>query len=90
MIINLYQYGEMLISRPSGREAYFFARAYLLSEKIDKIDFDFDKVKVLTPGWIDEFISHLKKDYPGIKINFLHSDNPSVISSLKMISPSSS
>ena len=76
----------MLISRPGGREAYLSAKAYILNEKFDRLEFDFEKVKVLTPSWIDEFITLFKKDYPGIKIIFLPSDNPTVTASLKVIS----
>ena len=79
----------MLISRPAGREAYFAAKAYLLNEKFETIEFDFEKVKVLTPSWMDEFITLLKTDYPKVKIEFLKSDNPSVESTLKIISASS-
>lgn len=76
----------MLISRPAGREAYLSAKAYLLPNNPKTIEFDFEKVKVLTPSWIDEFITLLKKDYQGVKINFLQSDNPTVTASLKVIS----
>ena len=76
----------MLISRPAGREAYLSAKAYLLNKKPDPIELDFEGVKVLTPSWIGEFITLLKKDYPKIKINFLPSNNPTVVSCLKVIS----
>ena len=75
----------MLISRPAGREAYLSAKAYLLSENPKNIEFDFEGVKVLSPSWIDEFILLLKNDYPETKISFTKSNNPSVISSLKLI-----
>lgn len=78
----------MLISRPAGREAYFSAKAYLLGKNPFAVDFDFGKIKVLTPSWIDEFIVLLKNDFPEAKIKFLPSDNPTVISSLKTISAS--
>jgi hypothetical protein len=86
MVIKLHKFGEMLISRPAGREAYFAAKAYLLKEKFETIEFDFEKVKVLTPSWMDEFIILLKTGYPKVKIKFLKSDNPSVQSTLKIIS----
>lgn len=86
MIIKLYKFGDLLISRPAGREAYYGAKAYLLGKKPQVVEFDFHQVKVLTPSWIDEFIILLKKDYPGVTIRFSKSDNPSVISSLKIIS----
>ena len=90
MVVKLYKFGEMLISRPSGREAYLYAKAYLFTGKVGEIEFDFDGVKVLTPSWIDEFVSLLKSEYQSIKVTFRKSDNPTVISSLKMIKPSAS
>lgn len=86
MKINLVKFGTMLISRPSGREAYLAAKAYLLQDQPKTIEVDFDGVKVLTPSWIDEFFTELKKDYPNSKINFLKSNNPSVSASLKILS----
>jgi len=85
MTIKLSKFGEMLISRPAGREAYFS-----LGKNPGMVEFDFDKIKVLTPSWIDEFIALLKNDFPKTKIKFLHSHNPTVISSLKIISASPS
>lgn len=74
-----------MISRPAGREAYLSAKAYTLPRNIQQIEFDFTGIKVLTPSWIDEFITLLKTDYPEIQIKYGKSNNPTVISSLKMI-----
>ena len=76
----------MLISRPAGREAYLSAKAYLLEKNLQSVVFDFNKIKVLTPSWIDEFLIMLKNDFPEAEIKFLPSDNPTVISSLKILS----
>ncbi len=86
MKIDLVKFGEMLVSRPSGREACLSAKAYLLKNRPKTITLDFDGVKVLTPSWLDEFLTLLKKDYPKTKISFLKSDNPSVSASLKTLS----
>ena len=85
MIIKLAKFGEMLVSRPAGREAYLSAKAYLLKDKLRDIEIDFDGVKVLTPSWLDEFYTLLKNDYPGVSIRFLKSDNPSVTASETVI-----
>ena len=85
MKIDVYKFGKLLISRPSGREAYLSAKAYLLPQKPDEVCFDFKNVKVLSPSWISEFVSLLKKDYPGVKISWLNTQNPSVFQSLKML-----
>ena len=86
MILKLSKFGEILISRPSGREAYLSFKAYLLDKKEKIIVIDFEKVKVLTPSWMDEFLTQLKKDNPKLKIIFRKSANPTVISSLDTLS----
>lgn len=85
--IQLGKFGEMLVSRPAGREAYLSAKAYLLKNVDKNIEIDFEGVKVLTPSWIDEFVTLFKKDYPEVKLKMLSSNNPSVSASLKMILP---
>ena len=85
MKIEVYKFGKILISRPAGREAYLSARAYLFTKKIDRVEFDFRDVKVLSPSWISEFISNLKNDFPDAIIVYLPSDNPTVSQSLAML-----
>lgn len=85
MTIQLAKFGDLLISRPAGREAYDVARAYLLSEKPEHIEVDFTGVKVLAPSWIDEFLTRLKQEYGKENISLLPSDNPSVRASLKWV-----
>ena len=58
MILDMANFGEMLMSRSSGREDLLKAEAYLFSEiKEIKIILDFKNVKVLAPSWADEFIT---------------------------------
>ncbi len=85
MRLELSKFGILLISRPSGREAYLAAKAYSFPGKMEKIEIDFSGVKVLTPSWISEFISLFKKDYPKVKITFIETNNPTVSSSLEML-----
>lgn len=85
MKINVHKFGKILISRPAGREAYLSAKAYLLPKKLTKIQFDFKEVKVLSPSWIAEFVSLLKKDHPQITISWSNTQNPSVAQSLIML-----
>ena len=70
MIIKLKKFGEKLISRPSGREAYLAMQAYITRDIKDdeEITIDFDDVKVLTPSWADEVITPLSKKYKNIKL----------------------
>ena len=85
MKIAIKKFGEILTSRPEGREAYLAARAYLRPATSEEpIELDFEGVKVLTPSWADEFISGLRSEY-GQRISFLPSANPSVTLSLQMM-----
>ena len=79
-------FGEMLMSRPAGREAIMGASAYIFdSVKSDEIIvLDFAKVKMLAPSWADEFITGLKAKLNN-KIDFLNTENPSVKASLKTV-----
>ncbi len=85
MKIAINKFGEILTSRPEGREAYMVARAYMRPATSDEpIELDFEGVKVLTPSWADEFISGLRSEY-GSRVVCLPSSNPSVILSLQML-----
>ena len=87
MLVNICNFGEVLISRPAGREAFMMAKAYVFRgiKESDEIILDFGEVKVLAPSWADEFIMGLKTEYPN-KIQYLNVENPSVKASLKAIS----
>ena len=86
MIVPVINFGDVLMSRPAGREAFLLARAYVFKKirSDDVITLDFDGVKVLTPSWADEFITGIKKEYPN-SIEFLNTENPSVSASLNII-----
>ena len=85
MKIEVKKFGEILISRPAGREAFLVAKAYL-SPKTDKeaIELDFDGVKVMGPSWADEFVTGLKSLY-GQRVVCLPTKNPTIVLSLKTI-----
>lgn len=81
--IKLKQFGEMLLSRPAGKEAWLVAQAYSLPKGDDKILVDFDGVLVLAPSWADEFLSKLKEKYPQVK--YINTTNASVKATLEII-----
>lgn len=87
MTIQVAKYGTLLVSRPAGRDAYLSAKAYLLKDSLDIIELDFSGVKVMTPSWLDEFLTPIKKEY-GEKVNLTSITNPTVKMSLATISSS--
>lgn len=85
MIINMSDYGDMLMSRSTGREDFLKTEAYLLKDAKEKeIILDFKDVKVLTPSWADEFITGLKNKNEYI-IKYQNTDNPSIKASLQVV-----
>ena len=86
MIVKIKNFGDILMSRPAGRDAYLMAKAYVFKEAIenDDIILDFDDVKVLAPSWADEFISGIKAEYPN-SLKYINTENPSVKASLKTV-----
>ena len=69
MRIELKKFGEILISRPAGREAYLAMSAYLTKglPENEIIEIDFSGVKGLTPSWADEIITKIARDFKNIK-----------------------
>lgn len=85
MRITIKKFGDILTSRPAGKEAYLSARAYILPKEVgEEIILDFEGVKVLAPSWGDEFISKVMEDYPG-NVSFEHTDNLSVQATLEIL-----
>jgi len=86
MRLELKKFGNILSSRPAGKDAWLSAQAYLFSglDHQEKIIVDFSGVSVLSPSWAEEFLTQLKKTYPG-RVSFLPSNNPSVNASLEII-----
>ncbi|MBI3459126.1 DUF4325 domain-containing protein [Candidatus Azambacteria bacterium] len=84
MIIELKKFGDVLISRPAGREAYLAMSAYLLKDvaKDERIIIDFSGIKVLTPSWADEVLIPLAKDYI---VDFKNTSNLTVQETLKTL-----
>jgi len=85
MRIELKKFGEILVSRPSGKDAYLGASAYITKNvgKSEPIEIDFAGVKVMTPSWADEIITPLMNDFENVKLT--NTDNPTVRSTLKIL-----
>jgi len=86
MVVKIKNFGDILMSRPAGRDAFLMAKAYVFKEtnKNDEIILDFDEVKVLAPSWADEFISGIKSEYTN-SLQYINTENPSVKASLKTV-----
>lgn len=86
MTLSIDKFGQVLMSRPAGKEAFLMAKAYILDslKPFEVLSLDFANVKVLAPSWADEFITGLKTNYKN-KIEYLNTDNESVSASLKTV-----
>lgn len=85
MRIEIKKFGEMLISRPAGREAFLVMSAYVTKglSKDEIIELDFTGVKVLTPSWADEVITKLANNFKHVKLVAM--DNPTVKETVKTL-----
>lgn len=86
MNIEVSKFGDILMSRPAGKEAFLMAKAYIFKslDASEKIILDFADVKVLAPSWADEFITGIKKNYKNA-IEYENTENPSVKASLETV-----
>ncbi|MEA2065200.1 MAG: STAS-like domain-containing protein [Patescibacteria group bacterium] len=85
MLIEIKKFGEVLISRPAGKEAFLTMSAYLIKDlnENELIEIDFKGVKVLTPSWADEVITKLAEKFKNIKL--INTDNITVKQTLKTL-----
>ncbi len=85
MRIELKKFGEILVSRPAGREAFLALSAYLTKDldKKEVIEIDFSGVKVLTPSWADEVITKIAEKFENVKL--LNTENATVQATLKTL-----
>lgn len=85
MILEIKKFGEVLSSRSAGREAALVTLSYFTKNKKDQnLEIDFNEVLVMTPSWLSEFVQTLQEKSE-LKIIFLKSENPSVVSSIEVI-----
>lgn len=66
MRIEVQKFGTLLVSRPSGREAYLATKSSLLRDvpADTEVEIDFAGVQVLTPAWTHEFLTLIGKEFP--------------------------
>jgi len=85
MRISLSKFGSTLLSRDAGREA--FAALQPTLENItpeEKIEVDFEGVKVFSPSWGDEMLGGLAKRFKD-QVILLNTQNLSVKESLELL-----
>ncbi len=87
MIIPVRKFGEILISRPAGREAALVMKGSVNPDDTEAIELDFEGVKVVAPSWLDEVLTALRDAF-GDRVACLPSQNPTVIESLKTLDES--
>ncbi|MFA5975246.1 MAG: STAS-like domain-containing protein [Elusimicrobiota bacterium] len=85
MKVEVKKFGEILTSRPSGREAGLTIKAYFKPEPGDRIELDFTGVLAMGPSWLDEVLTVLRSEYGEERVICLPSKNASVSESLKII-----
>jgi len=85
MIIELKKFGTILVSRPSGKEAWLAFQS-TLKDVVDTEDVvvDFKEVLVLTPSWADEFLTPLRGRF-GRSVTVKNTDNASVKATLEIL-----
>lgn len=85
MQINLGKFGTTLTSRQLGKEAFAAFQPLLVGvKKHETIEVNFDGVNTFSPSWGDEFLTPLKKMYPG-KVVLLPTKNLSVKITLEVL-----
>ena len=85
MKLQLGKFGETLISRELGSEAFkAFATTLRELPGSEDLEIDFSGVLTLSPSWADEFLSPLL-DQLNDRLVILHSDNLSVQATLKIL-----
>ncbi|MDR0822450.1 MAG: STAS-like domain-containing protein [Endomicrobium sp.] len=85
MRIQISKFGNVLLSRPNGKEAFLAAKAHTFNPNEKEFLLDFVGVDVLTPSWADEFISGIKREFSNAVIKYENTSNESVSATLKII-----
>ncbi len=85
MKVEVRKFGEILTSRPSGREAGLAIKAYFKPAPGDRIELDFSGVLAVGPSWLDEVLTVLRTEVGRERVICLPSDNASVAQSLEAI-----
>jgi hypothetical protein len=80
--IQLKKFGNVLVSRPAGLEAFNAIRPQL--DPNEKVQIDFSDILTVTPSWLDEFLTHLT-DFNKGNVTLLPTKNASVLATLPVL-----
>lgn len=80
--IQLKKFGNVLVSRPAGQEAFNAIRPQLDPDMLVQIDFS--DVLTVNPSWLDEFLTRLA-DFNQGKVDLLPTNNASVRMALPVL-----
>lgn len=80
--IHLKKFGNVLVGRPNGQEAFNAIRPQLNGDL--PVQIDFDDVLTINPSWLDEFVTRLA-DFNHGKVELLPTNNASVRIALPVI-----
>ena len=85
MRIEVRKYGDLLVSRPAGREAALAMLAYLPQPGPEEpVELDFEVVLVVAPSWLDEVLTGLRERW-GARVRCLPAKNASLKASLEVL-----
>ena len=64
MIIPVSKFGEILVSRPAGREhALIMRSSFRPATEEEPVELDFTGVRVVAPSLLDEVLTSLREEY---------------------------
>lgn len=85
MRIQLSKFGNILISRQAGREAFAALQSQINTiQNNENLEVDFEGVITFSPSWADEFLSPLLTQFQD-RLVLINSTNPSVIATLELL-----
>ncbi|MBA4320681.1 MAG: DUF4325 domain-containing protein [Flavobacterium sp.] len=85
MKIEIKKFGDKLVSRPAGREAFLALESYQLNNlpADEIIEIDFEGVKALTPSWADEVVTKIAVRFKNVKL--LNTESVTIQATLKTL-----
>lgn len=85
MKIEIRKFGDKLVSRPAGREAFLALGSYQLKDlpEDEIIEIDFEGVKALAPSWADEVVTKIAERFRNVKL--LNAENVTIQATLKTL-----